>query len=113
MLDPLRVEKVGLSDIQVGDVIVFRTLQHDAQIVHRVVAKRNDRLITRGDAHLRRDRWWLSPDQVIGRVTEVQREKKWYPVAGGRAAHRAQQRRWWGLLIKSIPRAIMNRLRRK
>jgi signal peptidase I len=85
--DILEVRCVEVQKVRVGDVILYRT-QAGRPIVHRVIKKivdEKDRmaaLITQGDAMMAAD-VPVHPDQILGCVTMVERERRRVNVAGG------------------------------
>ena len=74
--DILSIKPIAATKIQIGDVILF--WQEERIFVHRVVKRRIENegmLIVKGDSHLRPDRP-VHPDQVLGKVTSIEREGK-------------------------------------
>ena len=72
--DVLVITPVDFSEVQRGDVILFR--QGERALVHRLVSRRGDEgeiLIVKGDAYLSPDPP-LHADQVLGKVTRVGRD---------------------------------------
>ena len=72
--DVLVITPVDISEVQRGDVILFR--QGERALVHRLVSRRGEEgetLIVKGDAHLRPDPP-LQADLVLGKVTRVRRD---------------------------------------
>jgi hypothetical protein len=77
----LVVERLGLSQIRVGDVVLVG--RNDRLCAHRVVGKAGDsanpRWMMRGDALSAPDRP-VSANEILGRVTHMIREGKLVPV---------------------------------
>lgn len=74
--DILGIKPIEATEVQVGDVILFR--QGGRILVHRVVKRHVENevmLIVKGDSHLRPD-GPVHPDQLLGKVTSVEREGK-------------------------------------
>jgi hypothetical protein len=107
--DCLLLSAILLSDVQTGDVIVFRKINHQAgkgelaeaeadnslgevhimgidqpvmELVHRVKAITKDGLITWGDNNLYPDSDLVTADNLVGKVTALERHAKRIPVAG-------------------------------
>ena len=81
--DMLSIEPTEATKVQIGDVILF--WQEGRVLVHRVVKTRIENegmLMAKGDSHLRPDRP-VHPDQVLGKVTSVEREGKRISLARG------------------------------
>ena len=89
--DCLTVAPVSLADVCPGDIVAFRRLDDDGDLgefVHRVVAVVPGGLVTRGDNNPCADSTLVTADNLLGRVTHVERDGEMRPVRGGR----------WGLL---------------
>jgi signal peptidase I len=68
--DLLAVEKASLSQVETGEIVVFA---RDGRLVaHRLVAKAEGHLITRGDRARRNDSPVASAE-FVGRVTNIER----------------------------------------
>lgn len=68
------IEPVPFARIKVNDLIAFRDPRfrvHEGKICHRVVEKKKDYLLTRGDALPYDDDWIVRPRDVIGRVFAI------------------------------------------
>lgn len=118
----LIMKPVILSEVRPGDVVVFRRLNHQEltggdcqadedrlvgelhgmeesqqvdELVHRVVAIRPGGLVTRGDNNTCSDAELVTADNLVGRVTHLERGRKLRPVHGG----------WAGLLRAWLLRA--------
>lgn len=82
------LEQANVSDINVGDVIVFYQFLKDDEkkVVHRVVARKRDGcLVTQGDNRLKSDFLAVGEAELIGRVTSFFRcnkKKKRYSTIG-------------------------------
>lgn len=83
----------SIQSIQCGDVITFPLRKNkniladeltgeekkEKNVTHRVVAVKNDLILTRGDNNPNIDPWALTFDQIFGRVTyKIVRQKKYY-----------------------------------
>jgi len=89
--DYLTLESVPIGDIHPGDVLIYRGLDHEGapdKVVHRVMAAVPGGLVTRGDNNPHADTTLVTADNLLGRVTHVERDSKVRRVRGGR----------WGLL---------------
>ena len=72
--DMLSIEPIEASRVQIGDVILFG--QGGRVLAHRAIKRHIENegmLIVKGDSHLRPDRP-VHPDQVLGKVTSIERE---------------------------------------
>ncbi len=110
--DALRLEAVALERVRPGDVVVFRparegdgrmaeeegmvpplpdralwppsSAEGSRRVVHRVVAVREEGLVTRGDANPGPDEGLVTADRLEGRVVALERRGRVRRVAGGR-----------------------------
>lgn len=61
---------VDILDVEKGDIIVFT--KNDVKIVHRVIEKKQQngeyRLYTKGDSNQQEDEWYVTNDELYGRV---------------------------------------------
>ena len=67
----------------VGDVVVFRSPERGAYVVHRVSAILPGAIQTRADRNRSPDPWYVQPKQIVGRVVGIVRAGKRRPVWGG------------------------------
>ncbi|HKB78851.1 MAG TPA: S24 family peptidase [Thermoanaerobaculia bacterium] len=65
------------DDVDLGDVVAYAVGQQ--VIVHRIVARWNDRFLTRGDGNVLPDAILPERNGVIGKVTAVELEGDWNP----------------------------------
>ena len=85
--DCLAVESIPISDIHLGDAVVYREANHQDEpdeLAHRVMAIVPDGLVTRGDNNTYNDTTLVTAENLVGRVTHVQRNGKRRVVRGGR-----------------------------
>ena len=89
-MNPLFVDGDGLHIVPYegravmrGDVIVFVPPGGETKIVHRVVACDAQGIKTRGDNAKHADPWVLTPDNILGRVTYIQRRDRKRSISGG------------------------------
>lgn len=101
--DCLRVQFVPLDELRTGDVVAFR--RGGRVRAHRVVAIRDGHWWTQGDGNWRRDSEPLVPEEVIGRVEEVQGPQGWRILdAGAQGLRRAA----WGHAVAFIRWGILS-----
>jgi hypothetical protein len=81
--DGLRIVPYNGRPIRPGDVIVFIQPGGETKIVHRVVSVDSLGSRTRGDNANTVDPWILTPDNIQGRVTYIQRKNRRRSIAGG------------------------------
>ena len=81
--DLLDVIPCGVSGARAGDVIAFTDPGGGPVVVHRVVARTNTGLITRGDNNVCRDGEPVQAGRILGRVTVIHRGARRIAVAGG------------------------------
>ncbi len=84
--DCLLVMHVLLAELRPGDVVVYRGQNEQGQadeLVHRVVAVAAGAAIAKGDNNPRADTTPITSDNLLGRVTHVQRNGKTRQVWGG------------------------------
>ncbi len=79
-----------------GDVVVFSPPGEKGLITHRIVSGRENTWRTRGDNNSRVDSWSLAAENIIGRVTHVQRGARPRRLASGGVG------RVYGLLTRSV-----------
>ena len=85
--DRLAVEPVTADEVRPGDVVVFRGPNHRAgedELVHRIVAGTSEGWVARGDCNPCTDATLVTADNLLGRVTHVDRDGRVMPVTGGR-----------------------------
>jgi signal peptidase I len=83
--DHLMIESVPLNDIRPGDVVVYRRLNHKGvcqELVHRVMCTRSKDLIVRGDRNACNDSTPVTEEDLVGRVSHLNRNGKIYAVRG-------------------------------
>ena len=106
--DMLVVRETAFEDVQPGDVIAFRAPGGDDDatlVVHRVVARAADGLITRGDACGAPDTAHVQTGDLVGRVIQAQRGRRVRRVWNGLAG------RWWARWLRLRRRIVtMSRL---
>lgn len=82
--DLLEVVPCPDASLRVGDVIVFRSPDQGALVVHRVLSIRPSAMTTQGDNNSLPDPWPVTRDSVVGRVVAAWRGSKRREIAGGR-----------------------------
>ena len=85
--DYLAVESISIRDIHLGDVVVYGGANYQNEsdkLAHRVVAVVPDGLVTRGDNNTYNDTTLVTAENLVGRVTHVQRNGKRRLVYGRR-----------------------------
>jgi signal peptidase I len=80
--DCLTVESAFWENIKPGDIVIFSTMNNE-KVVHRVLAIKDEGLITCGDNNFDCDLEPVSPDHLLGIIKQVERGNKIYYVAGG------------------------------
>ena len=89
--DRLVVEKVSVSELHKGDVIVFKGLDSNGSekdLVHRVISISKKGLVTRGDNNFYNDTILVSPDNLVGRVTHLERNGEKRQIKNGESGLR-------------------------
>lgn len=64
------LEPVEFEDIEVGDVIRY-TSYRGFSVLHRVIAKNNSYVVTKGDANAKPDEFVVVREQITGRVKSI------------------------------------------
>jgi len=89
-MNPLLVDGDGLHIIpykdgvvKKGDVVVFVPPGSDMKVVHRVVSCSDAGIRTRGDNGRYVDPWFLTPNDILGRVSYIQRRNRRRTIHGG------------------------------
>ena len=85
--DCLTMVAVTLNEVQAGDIVIYRAANHDGEedeLVHRIVASTPNGLVTRGDNNPCVDTTLVTAENLMGRVTHVERNGITRPVRGGR-----------------------------
>lgn len=84
--DILLTEAISLEDVRLGDVLTYCSSQcrktRDV-VVHRVVAHTSGGFVTQGDAMRRPDTDPVRAQNLLGRVIQIQRGGRVYPVKNG------------------------------
>jgi len=83
--DLLYFEPVRFDKIRKGDIIVFRSPIIRPIIIHRVVQVKEGVILTQGDSNFDQDPFFLSSDQIMGRVFAGNRAGKVFAVKSGKA----------------------------
>ena len=86
--DGVPFEPASFDEIRPGDVVAFRAVDGRGQpqeLVHRVIAVGPGGLLTRGDNNRESDSGWVTAENLLGRVTHVERGGRQVPIRGGRA----------------------------
>jgi len=84
--DCLTMVPVPLAELRPGDVVVYRGANHQGQaheLVHRIVGITPEGLVALGDNSPSADPILVTADNLLGRVTHVQRKGKARVVHGG------------------------------
>ena len=85
--DMLFVENIYIDKLEKGDVIVFKgqySFGSFKNLVHRIISISKKGLITRGDNNFYFDAKKVSWDNLVGRVTHLERNGKQLPVKNGK-----------------------------
>jgi hypothetical protein len=102
--DYLTVEPASIAAIRPGDVVLYRGRDPAGEpedVVHRVVAVTPGGLVTRGDNNPQLDNVLVTQDNLVGRVTHVQRAGRTHPVWGGRLGmFRVRARHAWRRVLR-------------
>jgi hypothetical protein len=75
--DRLIIESVALHDVRLGDIVVYRAMNRrgmEDTLVHRVCGIHHGSLITKGDNNPHKDSTPVNGENLIGKVTQVERE---------------------------------------
>ena len=72
------------AEICVGDVIVYPRPFGTVDVVHRIIEKRDDGVITRGDNNNKIDPYTVRFDDIIGKVIAAKRRNRRIPIKGGK-----------------------------
>jgi signal peptidase len=83
--DLLRVEPYQGAAFKRGDIIVFHPPHEKQLVTHRLVSIRGGELRARGDNNSRPDPWPITPESIIGRVSQAKRKARFRRLASGRA----------------------------
>jgi len=81
--DVLKIVAHQDREIRVGDLAAFRSPRCGTLIVHRVVSADHQGVRTKGDNNLAIDDWVLQPNEIVGRVVSLERNKKRIRILGG------------------------------
>lgn len=114
--DGLHIVPYGDRTIRPGDVVVFVPAGSEKKVVHRVVSVDAQGIKTRGDNANVVDPWTLTPDNILGRVTYIQRKGRRRTIFGGFrgriTAHSFRCRRLFGAVVSFLLRPVYHRLSR-
>jgi hypothetical protein len=107
--DYLTMEFVSIREIRPGDVVIFRVLDEDGEpndLVHRVIAISPEGLVTQGDNNFHPDHAPVTEENLLGRVTQAERDGKVRGVHGGPRgllhARWLYTRRYWRWFARSV-----------
>jgi hypothetical protein len=95
--DLLLIDSAAIEDLRRGDVVAFRrssTGDRTYQVVHRIQAFTPEGLITRGDRSCAADLAPVTAEDLIGRVSAVERDGETRPVLGGWRGHA------WAIILR-------------
>lgn len=82
--DALIIKKINSkAELQVGDIVVYTTAETMLNTVHRIIAKRSNHIITRGDNNNHPDKSPIDYNDIVGIVTAVRRNGKTIIISGG------------------------------
>jgi hypothetical protein len=84
--DRLKIQKCSLKCLMPGDVIVFSQLNNSIKtdLVHRIMRRSMDSLVTRGDNNPKNDDEPVLEANLLGKVTHYERNGKAHRVWNGR-----------------------------
>jgi len=71
------------DEIKKGDVIYFKSPNEEKNIIHRVIQKKNEKLRTRGDNNPYSDPYWVTFNDIYGRITHSTFQGMTRQIAGG------------------------------
>ncbi len=94
--DCLIISSVEIDEISLGDTIVFKSqnqINEKIELVHRIIDKKSDGLVTRGDNNYCNDAGLVTAENIIGRVIHFERFNKKRKVRNGYFGL------WWGRLL--------------
>lgn len=83
--DILHILPCECSDLKAGDVIVFSTPSNQTFIAHRIFSIGKEGIKTKGDNSKSPDIWVLNSNNIIGKVSHIQKDNKLRKVYGGLA----------------------------
>jgi len=96
--------------VPLGALVLFP--QRDGLVVHRVVGRRGERLLTKGDRTLRCDPGLLAPGEILGVVTAAEHEGRRTdlesPVWGWAGRMVALHSRLWDLIASPLPSPLLD-----
>lgn len=82
-LDKVLIEKCSYKSIQIGDVIVFLTVEGNNKVIHRVISNHKLGFITQGDNLSASDKEAVKVEQFIGRAKYIFRGNRKIAVTNG------------------------------
>ncbi len=71
-------------DMKVGDVITYPYPSGTVTVVHRIIAIKAGRVITRGDNNNKIDPYTIGFEDIIGKVISAKRGNRLIPIRGGK-----------------------------
>jgi signal peptidase I len=98
--DCMFVEPIMLNDLHPGDIVIYQRTENNGpnreKVVHRVIKIVPGGLISRGDNNQTNDKNVVLEEDLVGRVTGLERGGKYYAVRGGKVGRlRSAFLRWW------------------
>ena len=100
--DVITVSPLSRTSPSLGDVVVFVRPDTGNPVVHRVVGRRGDLLLMKGDNSPAPDGLFPSRD-VVGRVTRVERDGKSFSGGLGPERYLLTIISWTGILLARLP----------
>ena len=103
--DRLILEPVSINELKKGDVIVFKRLDFGdtkKDLVHRVITISEKGVITKGDNNLYKDTMLVTSNNLVGRVTHIERGENQLKVQNGLSGLRRARFLHLRLPIKKI-----------
>jgi signal peptidase I len=109
--DTLLVVPYGTQEIQPGDIIVFPH-PSQGQMVHRVVSVKDEGLVTKGDNNPTVDDRLVVPQDILGRVTGIERQGRTLPVPrqAPAALYLLKGRQWFDRVFSRLLQPVYERL---
>jgi len=109
--DTLLVVPCDPQTIYPGDVVLFMD-PNRGQVVHRVMAINSQGVITKGDNNPTLDSRILAPQEILGRVTTIQRQGRTLPVPREvpAALYILKGRQWFDRVVFSLLQPLYHQL---
>lgn len=77
----------SFDDVNIGDIIIYPHPEKPFDVVHRIIKKKDNEVITRGDNNNKIDPYFIEYESIIGKVISAKRESRSFELLSGRRGY--------------------------